>query len=441
MRLAVLRSTAFVLGIAVITACHADEVEESWQAKGQATYVWQKSPGFPADYSGQNSLSAKHERGYTFTTTAFLGTRLWRGAEAYLNIEAGQGDPLSGLVGLGGFSNGEATRVSGTKLKAYRQRIFLRQTWALGEETEFVESAFNQMAGHVAKDRFVLTLGNFSALDIFDNNAYAKDPRTQFLNWSAMASTAFDYPADARGFGWGFAGEWYQGDWAVRYGRMTGPREPNGSAMDYRIMHHYGDLFELEHAHEIAAQPGKIRLLAFRNRAELGTYNDASAWLDNHPGDDPQTILKVRNGDQIKYGFGINIEQALSDNLGVFLRAMHADGRTETYAFTEADASFSTGLALKGAAWGRPDDTLGLAWMRNSLSNDRRNYLAKGGISFFIGDGGLNYRPENIVETYYSWKAMAGIWLTADYQHIANPAYNADRGPANIGSLRVHAEF
>lgn len=441
MRLPVLRFTAFVLGIAVITACHADEVEESWQAKGQATYVWQKSPGFPADYSGQNSLSAKHERGYTFTTTAFLGTRLWRGAEAYLNIEAGQGDPLSGLVGLGGFSNGEATRVSGTKLKAYRQRIFLRQTWALGEETEFVESAFNQMAGHVAKDRFVLTLGNFSALDIFDNNAYAKDPRTQFLNWSAMASTAFDYPADARGFGWGFAGEWYQGDWAVRYGRMTGPREPNGSAMDYRIMHHYGDLFELEHAHEIAAQPGKIRLLAFRNRAELGTYNDASAWLDSHPGDDPQAILKVRNGDQIKYGFGINIEQALSDNLGIFLRAMHADGRTETYAFTEADASFATGLALKGAAWGRPDDTFGLAWMRNSLSNDRRNYLAKGGISFFIGDGGLNYRPENIVETYYSWKAMAGIWLTADYQRIANPAYNADRGPANIGSLRVHAEF
>ncbi|RIX43142.1 MAG: carbohydrate porin [Rhodocyclales bacterium GT-UBC] len=442
MRFASLRPLyPLALGLAVIAASHADEVEESWQAKGQATYVWQKSPGFPADYSGKNSLSAKHERGYTLTTTAYLGSRLWQGAEAYLNIEAGQGDPLSGLVGLGGFSNGEATRVSGTKIKAYRQRIFLRQTWALGEETEFVESAFNQMAGHVAKDRFVLTLGNFSALDIFDNNAYAKDPRTQFLNWSAMASTAFDYAADARGFGWGFAGEWYQGDWVFRFGRMTGPKEPNGAAMDYRILRHYGDQIELEHAHEIAGQPGKIRLLAFRNQALLGTYRDASAWLDSHPDDDPQAIRQVRNSERIKYGAGINLEQAVNDSLGVFLRAMHADGRSETYAFTEADASFSTGLALKGAAWGRPDDTFGLAWMRNSLSNDRRNYLAKGGISFFIGDGALNYRPESIAETYYSWKARPGLWLTADYQRIANPAYNADRGPVNIGSLRVHAEF
>jgi hypothetical protein len=431
----------FLLGLAVTTACSAEETPEDWQAKGQATYVWQKSPGFHADYSGPNSLSADRERGYTFTSTAYLGVRPWTGGELYRNIEAGQGDPLSGLTGLGGFSNGEATRVSGTKLKAYRQRLFLRQTWALGEESEFVESAFNQMAGHVAKDRFVLTLGNFSTLDIFDNNAYAKDPRTQFLNWSNMANTAFDYAADARGFGWGFAGEWYQGDWVLRFGRMTGPQEPNGQAMDYRIFKHYGDQIELEHGHEIAGQPGKIRLLAFRNRALLADYRDASAWLESHPGDDPQAILKVRNGERIKYGFGINIEQAITDQLGIFLRAMHADGRTETYAFTEADGSLATGLSLKGGAWGRPDDTFGLAWMRNTLSNDRRDYLTRGGISFFIGDGGLNYHPESIVETYYSWKVLAGLWLSADYQRIANPAYNADRGPANIGSLRVHAEF
>ncbi|WP_428825790.1 carbohydrate porin [Azonexus sp. IMCC34842] len=430
-----------LLGIAIATPCLADETEENWQAKGQATYVWQKSPGFPADYSGPNSLSAKHERGYTFTSTAYLGVRPWKNGELYLNVEVGQGDALSGLTGLGGFSNGEATRVSGSKLKAYRQRLFLRQTWALGDETEFVESAFNQMAGHVAQDRFVLTAGNFSALDIFDGNAYAKDPRTQFLNWSNMAHTAFDYAADARGFGWGLAGEWYQGDWVLRFGRMTGPKEPNGQVVDYRIMHHYGDQIEIEHSHQIAERPGKVRLLAFRNRATLATYAEASAWLDSHPGQDRQAILNVRNDEQIKYGFGINIEQAITNNLGAFLRAMHADGRSETFAFTEADASFATGLALKGGAWGRADDTFGLAWMRNTLSNERRNYLAQGGISFFIGDGGLNYRPESIVETYYSWKALPGLWLSADYQRIQNPAYNADRGPAHIGSLRMHAEF
>ncbi len=297
------------------------------------------------------------------------------------------------------------------------------------------------MAGFVDKNRFVLTVGNFATLDVFDGNAYAKDPRTQFLNWSNMAYTAFDYAADARGFGWGFAGEWYQDDWVFRFGRMTGPKEPNGEALDYRIFRHFGDQIELEHSHSIAEQPGKVRLLAWRDRAVLATWQDASAWYVSHPNSDPQAILYVRNNLQTKYGYGINIEQAVTDNLGLFMRAMRADGRSETYAFTEADGSFSTGLALKGASWGRADDTFGLSWMRNTISSDRRNYLTLGAISFFIGDGGLNYRPESIVETYYSLKLFRGLWLSADYQHITNPAYNADRGPANIGSLRIHAEF
>lgn len=431
---------AFALSVATL-AHAADEVQEDWQLKGQATYVSQKSRAFPAAYSALNSLNASGENSYTFTSTAYLGTRLWRGAEIYLNVEAGQGDPMSGLTGLGGFTNGEATRVSGNTLKAYRQRLFLRQTWGLGEESEYLESDFNQMAGRVAKDRFVLTVGNFSALDIFDDNAYAKDPRTQFLNWSNMAYSAYDYAADARGFGWGFAAEWYQGDWVLRFGRMTGPKTPNGTDVDFRIAHHYGDQVEIEHAHTLAGHPGKIRLLAFRNRARLAAYTQASDWLAANPGADPQAINAVRNGERIKYGFGINLEQEIANDLGWFLRAMHADGRTETFAFTEADGSFAIGLSLKGGRWNRPDDTVGIAWMRNTISNERRDYLAQGGISFFIGDGKLGYSPEHIFETYYSWKALPGLWLTADYQHIENPAYNADRGPANILSLRLHAEF
>ncbi|MDE2439885.1 MAG: carbohydrate porin [Betaproteobacteria bacterium] len=437
-----LQRSALFLALAVATASHAaEEVQEDWQLKGQATYVSQNSRPFHASYSGTNSLLANGESSYTFTSTAFLGARLWKGGEVYLNIEAGQGDPMSGLTGLGGFTNGEATRVSGNTLKAYRQRLFLRQTWGLGDETEYQESEFNQMAGRVAKDRFVLTVGNFSTLDIFDDNAYAKDPRTQFLNWSNMALTPFDYAADARGFGWGFAAEWYQGDWVWRFGRMTGPKTPNGTALDFQILHHYGDQFEIEHAHKIADRPGKVRLLTFRNRAKVAAYTDASAWLEANPGGDPQAINYVRNGERIKYGFGINIEQEIADDLGWFLRGMHADGRTETYAFTEADGSFATGLSLKGGRWNRSDDTFGISWIRNTISNERRDYLAQGGISFFIGDGKLRYNPENIFETYYSWKAMSGVWLTADYQHVENPAYNADRGPANILSLRLHAEF
>ncbi|NJD25833.1 MAG: carbohydrate porin [Betaproteobacteria bacterium] len=430
-----------LLALPYFALAEAEQSEETWQIKGQATYVWQKSGSFPATYSGPNSLDARGETAYTFTTTAYLGIRPWRGGEAYLNIEAGQGDPLSGLTGLGGFTNGEATRVSGTQIKAYRQRLFLRQTWALGEETEYVEADFNQLAGHVAKDRFVLTIGNFSSLDVFDDNKYAKDPRRQFLNWSNMAHAAYDYAADARGFGWGFAAEWYQGDWTLRLGRMTGPKEPNGQSVDFNILNHYGDQIELEHRHAIAGQAGAVRLLAFRNRAVLARYRDASAWLASHPGSDPQAIFDVRNGEVTKYGLGLNVEQAVNDELGVFLRIARADGRTETYAFTEVDSSFATGLELQGNAWRRPGDTLGLAWMRNTISKDRRSYLSDGGISFFIGDGALKYQPESIIEAYYSVLAHRGIWLTANFQHIDRPAYNDDRGPVNVTSLRFHAEF
>ena len=414
---------------------------EDWTARFQSTYVWQNKPAMYAAYSGKNSLYTGQEKSYTATVTGFLGIRPWRGGEVYLNPEVTQGVPFSGLSGSAGFTNGELTRTAGTNPKLYRQRLFLRQTWGLGGGDEVVEADLNQMAGIVDKNRVVLTLGNFSSLDIFDDNAYAKDPRVHFMNAGFMAPLAYDYAADARGFGWGYAAEWYQNDWVLRIGRMTGPKEPNMLPVDYQIGRHYGDQIELEHAHEIAGQPGKIRLLGWRNRANVASFRDALAWWQAHPAADPQAILAVRNGEKTKSGVGINIEQALSQNLGVFLRAMQADGKTETYAFTETDQSLAMGLSLKGGSWGRAQDTLGTGYLRNALSKDRRQYLEAGGISFFIGDGNLHYRPEQVFEVYYSAHLYKSLYLTGDYQRMWNPAYNADRGPANFWAIRLHAEF
>lgn len=416
--------------------------QENWTARFQTTYVMQKKPGFSAAYSGQNSLATYREQSYTLTATAHLGARAWDGGELYFDPEMSLGTPLSNLTGLGGYYNGEITRSAGTNPTFYRQRLFLRQTWNLGGEREHIDADLNRMAGFVDKNRIVLTAGNFSTLDIFDGNAYAKDPRTQFMNWGNMTYAAYDYAADARGFGWGLAAEWYRDDgWVFRLGRMTGPRQPNMLPVDPQIGKHYGDQFEVEHAHELGGQPGKIRLLGWRNRAVTASFSDALAYLRANPGADPQAILQVRSGEKTKYGIGINLEQAINDNLGVFLRAMRADGRTETYAFTEVDGSLSVGGSLKGAAWGRTQDTVGLAFLRNTLSKDRRDYLAAGGISFFIGDGALNYRPENIVETYYSLGLLKSAWISLNLQHFSNPAYNADRGPVNIFGARFHAEF
>ena len=432
-------------GFTLATSNAAESVDfEEYTARTQLTFNWQYHPAFKSSNYPEtiNSLTSAADKMYTFSLTPHLGFRPWQDGELYFNPEINSGVPFTkSLVGSGGFTNGEITRAGGDSPTIYRQRLFLRQTWNRGGEKEHLDAALNQMAGNVDKNRFVLTVGNFSTLDVFDGNAYAKDARTQFMNWGNWTYAAFDYAADARGFGWGFAGEWYQDEWVVRFGRMTGPKNPNELEVDFDLLNHYGDQIEVEHAHHYLGQPGKIRVLAWRNRAKLARFDNALAYLKANPSADPQTIFPVRSSEQIKYGIGINIEQAINDSTVFFLRAMQADGQTETYAFTEVDGSLSTGLAVQGVNWGRDDDSIGLALMLNTLSDARRQYLEAGGLSYFIGDGHLNYQPETIFEGYYSLNLYKNTWLTGDYQHIANPAYNADRGPVDVFAFRFHTEF
>ena len=430
------------LAIVTLTFAHAEENYEETTSKFQITYNWQKHPAFNSSYAGLNSMSGAADKMYTFSLTAHLGTRLWPGGELYFNPEIASGVPFTeNLIGLGGFTNGEITRAAGTNPKAYRQRLFVRQTWNQGGGNEKLESDFNQMAGTVDKNRIVLTLGNFTTLDVFDDNTYAKDPRTQFMNWGNWTYSSWDYAADSRGFGWGFALEFYQGDWVYRLGRMTGPKEPNGLPVDFNLLKHYGDQFEIERAHTLNNQPGKVRLLYYRNRAVLASFDEATAYLLANIPTNKQTIFNVRNGEKFKHGLGLNIEQALNDQVGVFFRGMKSDGKTETYAFTEVDSSLSAGVLIKGNNWGRAQDTIGLSLMANYLSPERRRFLELGGISFFIGDGQLQYKPETIFEGFYNWNVAKGFWLTGDYQRIQNPAYNASRGPVNVFAVRMHAEF
>lgn len=430
---------ALALSVAAMPARGADDTPpEAVNAHFQGTYIWQTKPAFDAPYSGASSLRPEREKGYSFSATAALGARPWAGAEAYLDAELVQGVPMSGLTGLGGMSNGEQQKSSGANPTLYRARAFVRQTWDMGGEHFAVESDSNQLAGMVDRRRVVLTVGNLALSDMFDNNAYAHDARGQFMNWALLTHGAFDFASDARGYSWGAVLEWYRDDWALRAGRFLQPAQSNGLPLDTRILKHHGDQVELEHGHAIGELEGKLRLLVFRNKVVMGGFRDALA-LAALQGGAPDVSL-VRK-ERVKYGFGVNAEQSVTGDLGVFGRASWNDGASETYAFTEIERSLSAGAALKGTQWNRGADTLGLALVRNGLSAAHRDYLAAGGHGAFIGDGKLNYRNENIVEAYYSAAVVNGAWLTLDLQHIANPAYNADRGPVRIASLRLHAQF
>src|SRR5215467_13334353 len=262
--------------VGLVAAGHAQDFqEEAYGAKFQATYVWQRKYPFGAAYTGTNSLIPDIEKSYSLTATAALGARTWKGGEVYIDPEVSQGVPLSHLTGLGGFTNGEIARTTGPTPTFYAARAFLRQTWGLGGDREAVESDANQLAGSVERRRLVLTAGKLSLQDLFDDNAYSHDPRTQFLNWSLMTHGAWDFAADARGYSWGVALEYFDGPWALRAARFMMPKESNGLALNPRIFYSFGDQVELERAHTLGGQPGKVRLLAFRNQADMGGYRDS----------------------------------------------------------------------------------------------------------------------------------------------------------------------
>ena len=432
---------AFIAAISfgsVVSARAEDTIEEAWNAHFQTTYVWQKKPSFSAPYTGVNSLTPFPEKSYSFSSTAALGWRPWTGGELYVNPELVQGVPLSGLTGLGGMTNGEQQKTSGPNPTFYRARLFLRQTWALGGEREAVESDANQLAGMVDKRRVVVTAGNLALIDVFDSSAFAHDARTQFMNWALLAHGAYDFAADARGYTWGASVEYFYDDWVLRAGRFMQPSASNGLPLDTSIFKHYGDQIELEHAHTIGEQPGKLRLLAFRNKAKMGSFRDALADAPNNGG--IPDVSRVRT-ERAKIGLGVNAEQNLTSDIGVFARGSWNDGASETYAFTEIERSISAGVVMKGALWQRNDDAVGIALVRNGLSSAHQDYLVAGGHGAFIGDGQLNYRPESIVEAYYSANVAKNAWVTLDYQRITNPAYNRDRGPATVGAIRLHAQF
>ena len=403
----------------------------------QATNVTQWHPRFRAPYSGDNSLQPDGRAEETTDVTLYAGTALWRSAELWINPEIDQGFGLSNTFGVAGFPSGEAYKVGQVRPYVRLPRVFVRHTVALGGESRNVEAAANQLAGPHPLDSLTVTVGKFSAVDIFDTNAYAHDPRTDFLNWSVVDSGAFDYAADAWGFTYGAAAEWAQDRWTWRTGLFQLSPVPNGKVVrvDFSRFMWVG---EAERRYEWRGYGGKAKLLLFANRAPMARYEDAVR-LASETGGTPDVALVRRRA--WRAGAALNVEQGLAPDLGFFLRASGNDGSKEAYEFTEINRSLAAGFSLKGRPWQRESDTAGVAFAANALSHAARHYFASGGMGILIGDGRLNYRSERIVEAYYSLKPYRSLALTFDYQHIGNPAYNDDRGPVDVYAIRMHAEF
>ena len=412
----------------------ADAVE--WYSiHAQSTFVGQANSPMHSPYASFLSFPSTMTSRNTATGTLYFDLRLWHGADVVFDPEFAGGTGLNGTSGIAGFPNGEATRTGLLMPTGYVARLFLRQTIGLNGDLERVESGPNQLAGYRDIDRITFTIGKMSATDIFDDNRFSHDPRTQFMNWSIMYNGAWDYPANTRGYNYGGTVEFNTRYFAFRYGLFGEPSAPNGPDIDPKILRAHGQIWEIEERYELDGHPGRLHQFAYLNYERAANYRQVLVAMPVNP--DPAPFRAY----QPKYGFGMNFEQELTRDLGAFLRAGWNDGQTENWAFTEIDETISAGLLLKGTRWRRPKDEAGIAGVFNGISNAHRDFLAAGGFGFIIGDGRLNYGPEEIVELYYNCELRDGLNLTLDFQGVNHPAYNRDRGPVAVWGLRVHLAF
>lgn len=411
---------------------------------GQTTFVWQGYPAFRSAFAGPNSLPSSGEGRETWDVTLYAGVRLWRGAELWIDPEIDQGFGLATTHGVAGFTSAEAYKLGFDYSYARVQRYFVRQTVDLGGEKQKVDADINQFAGTQTANRLVFTVGRFSAADIFDTNKYANNPKVDFLNWSLVNAGSFDYAADALGYSYGAAAEWYQGRWTLRGGVFdlsvtpTGGISPSGGYLD-ATFNQFQLVGEIEERHELWGEPGKLKITGFLSRGNAGEFADAIA-LAQATGM-PADINAVR-----RYvgrpGVSVNLEQQVTETVGVFARAGWADGNVEPWDFTDIDRTASAGVSITGKQWGRPDDTFAIAGVVNGISGVHAAFLNLGGLGILVGDGALPHPGlEQIIETYYSYALTAATKLSFDYQFIANPAYNTDRGPVSVFAGRFHTQF
>lgn len=414
-----------------------------WGSHFQLTVISQKHSGFRSDYSGQNSLTDTVEpSAVSLTTTYFLGRRLWKGASFYFNPEASGGKGLSFAKGVAGALNGETYRVGATEPQIFIARAYLQQHFDLGGGgKEFVTDDVNQFVGAIPSHRLTICVGKFSVSDFFDGNSYAKDPRSQFFNWSLWGNGAWDYPANTRGYTMGIGAKWVKKQWEVSLSSVAVPRIANNKLMEYSWGKAQSQTLELGYKPSLFKKQGRINLLFSQTFSKAPTYRSGMEAIAKND----TFLLNVLQGnvENTMYGgrklaVGLNMEQAFSDAIGGFCRLGWNDGRYASWAFTEIDRSLSLGISVKGNAWKRGADVCAAAISVNGISADHKAYLQQGGYGFIIGDGHLDYGRETILETFYNVRLSENFWLTLDYQFIQNPGYNKDRGPLHVGGIRAH---
>jgi hypothetical protein len=411
---------------------------------GQANVIMQGHPAFRAEYSGPNSLTNWAQTATTHVLTLYTGYELTHTTEVFADLEDATGDGIGNANGMAGYSNMDSVRLAnGVALSKapYIARFMLRQIVPLTHERAEADRDELHLATSLPVRRLEFRVGKFDLVDFFDLNTYGSDSHLQFLNWTVDSNGAFDYAADTRGYTDGAIVEYDDHWWSARFAEALMPKIANGQYLDADIARARSENLEFEaRGNRMANRPGVVRLLAYMNHADMGNYEEANAEFLDHKTATPD-IIATREQGRHKYGFGLNFEQTITPEVGVFGRLGWSDGHNESFCFTEDDRTAEFGGFAMGHSWRRPSDRAGAAFVANGIVAAHQQYLAMGGLGFLLGDGGLTYGQEKIVEGFYTAHLWRGFSVSYDFQHVNNPGYNQARGPVAISAFRFHTEF
>lgn len=415
--------------------------EGRYWISGQANFIFQTNPPFYAKYSGPNSFQPYYQKATSRVLTLFTGFEINHSIEVLADLEEAGGAGLSAALGLAGFTNLDVVRNPSLSKVPYLARLMYHQVISLSpQKVENARSPLSTFAELPAR-RLEFRLGKFGMADFFDVNSVGSDSHLQFMNWTIDQNGAYDYAADTRGYTWGAMLEYQSPQWGLRFAEALLPTVANGPNLVWNLRRANAENVEFElHRGFLRKKDGIIRLLSYVNNANMGIYQVA---IDQYLEGKVPTPSITNHPQQVttKYGFGINFEQTISNDIVVYGRFGWNNGKTESWAYTEDDQTFQGGAGLAGRMWKRNYDRAGIAFVSNSISKEHALYLALGGLGFILGDGGLTYGRENIVEGYYTAHAWRGIYVGPDLQYIVNPGYNQARGPITVASFRLHVEF
>jgi hypothetical protein len=443
----------------VLTMAPHSEGGRYW-VSGQANSIFQMHGHFHSPYEGANSLQNTFETKASEVATLYLGFQLRPNTryntDLIVDFENSGGRGISQALGLGGITNLDVVRNPTLSTVPYLSRGEIRQIVGLTDEMVDQDRGPFALASKVPVRRFEIRVGKMSLPDIFDVNSVGTDSHLQFTNWTIDNNGAWDYAADTRGYTVGGVLEYDDRSWSARYAIAAMPIAANGIDLDWAFSRANGQNWEFElrkgllaglidlgHGgarHDGTKRQGAVRVLSYVNHAHMGDYRESVQQYLSGKIATPDITQTERFG-AVKYGFGLNTEQEVTDSLRLFGRFGWNDDRHESFAYTEVGQTILFGGDYNGHTWSRPNDKAGVAFVSNAIKRDHQNYLHYGGSGFLLGDGGLTYAREDIVEWYYNAHLWRGLYAMVGGSDIVHPGYNRDRGPLYVPTVRAHVEF